>query len=232
MTKNRIKRESFLHKYQRLSKVFNNSINIIRSKYSSPPESSPQVNRSLIIKNSMQRNTYPQFLPTQRAAPCDLSQAAGIPVASAPCTQLQQPQVYLPGSRQGASQGDLLIQNNNNVQSFQPDAVFQQNRDAQTYVPGTVSTQIQHHMPLLSNVHPEERSTQGPHSEIYLLNAYARPFMPNHCNTFPPLQSNHQLIQMTTSYPQHNGSSVVYQPHIPCNTTRNQLQPMNKNAQF
>ena len=80
MTKNRIKRESFLHKYQRLSKVFNNSINIIRSKFSSPPESSPQVNRSLIIKNSMQRNTYPQFLPTQRAAPCDLSQAAGIPL--------------------------------------------------------------------------------------------------------------------------------------------------------
>ena len=37
----------------------------------------------------MQRNTYPQFLPTQRAAPCDVNQAAGIPVASAPCTQLQ-----------------------------------------------------------------------------------------------------------------------------------------------
>ena len=58
----------------------------------------------------MQRNTYPQFLPTQRAAPCDVSQAAGVPVASAPCTQLQQTQVYLPGSRQGASQSDLLIQ--------------------------------------------------------------------------------------------------------------------------
>ena len=55
---------------------------------------------------------------------------------------------------------------------------------------------------------------------------------PNHCNTFPPLQSNHQPTQMTTSYPQHNGKSVVSQPHIPCNTTRNQLQPMNKNAQF
>ena len=53
MTKNRIKRESFLHKYQRLSKVFNNSINTIQSKYSSPPESSPQVNRSLTIKNSI-----------------------------------------------------------------------------------------------------------------------------------------------------------------------------------
>ena len=176
--------------------------------------------------------TYPQFLPAQRAAPCDVSQAAEVPVASAPCTQLQPLQVYLPGSRQGASQGDLLIQNNNNVQSFQPDAVFQQNRDAQTYVPDTVSTPIQNQMPLLGNVHPEERSTQGLHSEIYPLNAYARPFMPNHCNTFPPLQSNHQLIQMTTSYPQHNGNSVVYQPHIPCNTTRNQLQPMNKIAQF
>ena len=115
----------------------------------------------------MQRNTYPQFLPTHRAAPCDVSQAARIPVASAKCTQLQQPQVYLPGSRQGASQCDLLIQNNNNVQSFQPDAAFQQNRDAQTYVSGTVSTQIQDQMPLLGNVHPEERSTQGPHSEIY-----------------------------------------------------------------
>ena len=79
----------------------------------------------------MQRNTYPQFLPTQRAAPRDVSQAAGVPVASAQYTQLQQPQVYLPGSRQGTSQGDLLIQNNNNVQSFQPDAVFHQNRDSQ-----------------------------------------------------------------------------------------------------
>ena len=41
-----------------------------------------------VLENSqpMQRNTYPQFLPTQRAAPCDVSQAAGVPVASAPCT--------------------------------------------------------------------------------------------------------------------------------------------------
>ena len=53
MTKDRIKRESFLHKYQRLSKVFNNSINTIQSKYSSPPETSPQVNRSLTIRNSI-----------------------------------------------------------------------------------------------------------------------------------------------------------------------------------
>ena len=53
MTKNQIKKKSFLHKYQRLSKVFNNSISTTQSKYSSPPESSPQVNRSLTIRNSI-----------------------------------------------------------------------------------------------------------------------------------------------------------------------------------
>ena len=53
MTKNRIKRESFIHKYQRLRKVFNNSIKTIQSKYSSPPESFPQVNRSLTIRNTI-----------------------------------------------------------------------------------------------------------------------------------------------------------------------------------
>ena len=53
ITKNRIKRESFLHKYQRLSKVFNNSINTIQSKYSRPPELSPQANRSVTIRNSL-----------------------------------------------------------------------------------------------------------------------------------------------------------------------------------
>ena len=50
MIKNRIKRESFIHKYQRLSKVFNNSIKTVQSKYPSPPESFPQVNRSLTIR--------------------------------------------------------------------------------------------------------------------------------------------------------------------------------------
>ena len=39
MTKNRIKRESFIHKYQRLNKVFNNSIKTKQSKFSSLPES-------------------------------------------------------------------------------------------------------------------------------------------------------------------------------------------------
>ena len=54
MTKNRIKRESFIHKYQRLNKVFNNSIKTIQSKFSSLPESFPQVNRSLTIRNTIQ----------------------------------------------------------------------------------------------------------------------------------------------------------------------------------
>ena len=53
MTKNRIKRESFIHKYQRLRKVFKNSIKTIQSKYSSPPESFPQVNRRLTIRNTI-----------------------------------------------------------------------------------------------------------------------------------------------------------------------------------
>ena len=51
ITKNRIKRESFIHKYQRLRKVFSNSIKTIQSKYPSPSESFPQVNRSLTIRN-------------------------------------------------------------------------------------------------------------------------------------------------------------------------------------
>ena len=53
MTKNRIKRESFIHKYQRLRKVFNNSIKTIQSKYSSLLESFLQVNRSLTVRNSI-----------------------------------------------------------------------------------------------------------------------------------------------------------------------------------
>ena len=57
MTKNRIKRESIIHKYQRLNKVFNNSIKFgktMQSKFSSLPESFPQVNRSLTIRNTIQ----------------------------------------------------------------------------------------------------------------------------------------------------------------------------------
>ena len=54
MTKNRIKRESFIHKYQRLNKVFNNSIKTIQSKFSTLPESFPQVNKSLTIRNTIQ----------------------------------------------------------------------------------------------------------------------------------------------------------------------------------
>ena len=53
MTKNRINRESFIHKYQRLRKVFKNSIKTIQSKYSSPPESFAQVNRSRRIRNTI-----------------------------------------------------------------------------------------------------------------------------------------------------------------------------------
>ena len=60
MTKKRIKREIFLHKYQRLSKVFKNSINTIQSKKSSLPESFPHVNRSLTIKNSIPGLTIEQ----------------------------------------------------------------------------------------------------------------------------------------------------------------------------
>ena len=54
MTKNQIKRKSFIHKYQRLNKVFNNSIKTIQSKFSSLPESFPQVNRRLTIRNTIQ----------------------------------------------------------------------------------------------------------------------------------------------------------------------------------
>ena len=53
ITKNRINRESFFHKYQRLRKIFNNSVNTIQSQYSSPPELFPQVNRSLTMGNSI-----------------------------------------------------------------------------------------------------------------------------------------------------------------------------------
>ena len=60
MTKHRIKRESFVHKYQRLNKVFSNSIRSIRSKFSSLPESFPQVNRSLTIRNTIQGLTKGQ----------------------------------------------------------------------------------------------------------------------------------------------------------------------------
>ena len=60
MTKNRIKRESFIHKYQRLNKVFNNSIKTIQSKFFSLPESYPQVNRSLTIRNTIQGLTKRQ----------------------------------------------------------------------------------------------------------------------------------------------------------------------------
>ena len=60
MTKNRIKKESFVHKYQRLNKVFKNSIKTIQSKFSSLPESFPQVHRSLTIRNTIQGLTKGQ----------------------------------------------------------------------------------------------------------------------------------------------------------------------------
>ena len=60
MTKNRIKRGSFIQKYQRLRKMFNNNIKTIQSKYSSPPESFPQVNRSLTIRNTISGLTKEQ----------------------------------------------------------------------------------------------------------------------------------------------------------------------------
>ena len=57
----------------------------------------------------MQRSAYPHCPLTQRAVPRDVSQAAGLPVASTPCTQFQQSQVYLPGSRQVDGQSAVLI---------------------------------------------------------------------------------------------------------------------------
>ena len=114
----------------------------------------------------MQRNAYPQRPPTQRTVPRDMSQAAGIPVASIPCTQPQQSKVYPQGSRQEASQGAVLIRNHE-VQRFQPDAISQQSRDAHIYVPATVSTWFQQHqMPFQCNTHPTQRSNQP---EVHIL---------------------------------------------------------------
>ena len=56
------------------------------------------------------------------------------------------------------------------------------------YMPATVSTRIQQHQkPIQGNVHSEEQSTRGPHSERYPLNAYATPFIPDHRNLSTPV---------------------------------------------
>ena len=158
----------------------------------------------------MQRSAYPHCPLTQRAVPRDVSQAAGLPVVSTPCTQFQQSQVYLPGSRQEDGQGAVLIQNHK-VQRFQPDAISQQSRDAQIYIPATVATRFQQHqMPFQCNAHPEEQSTRGPHSERYPLSAYATPFMPDHCN---PLVSD-GLLESNPVQSFHPGDAVTQRPQI------------------
>ena len=55
------KKRKLCNKYQRLNKVFNNSIRTIQSKFSSLPESFPQVNRSLTIRNTIQGLTKGQY---------------------------------------------------------------------------------------------------------------------------------------------------------------------------
>ena len=48
----------------------------------------------------MQKNRHPQLPPTQGTVPCVISQSTRIPAASAPCTQLQQPQGQHPENSQ------------------------------------------------------------------------------------------------------------------------------------